>query len=63
MILRDEYDLEAFLVDKNGIVQSHTNERFIEKRNINDEKLYKEIGKCLYGKNKKILMYLKEKEL
>lgn len=35
-----KYDLEAFLVLENGLVQSHTNTEYIESRNIFEEELY-----------------------
>lgn len=44
------YQLEAFLVDENGLVQAHTSAPYIENRNINDEELYQNIGSNLYGK-------------
>ncbi|MBF4694997.1 sensor domain-containing diguanylate cyclase [Fusibacter ferrireducens] len=44
------YQLEAFLVDENGLVQAHTNAAYIENRNINDEGLYQDIGPSIYGK-------------
>ena len=45
-----DYQLEAFLVDENGLVQAHTDATYIENRNINDEELYQNIGPNLYGK-------------
>ncbi len=35
-----QYDLEAFLINENGLVQSHTNTTMIETRNIFDEAKY-----------------------
>ena len=49
-----EYQLEAFLVDETGLVQAHTNEAFIEERNISKDPLYQKIGDELYGKTNSI---------
>ncbi|GAU75811.1 sensor domain-containing diguanylate cyclase [Fusibacter sp. 3D3] len=51
------YQLEAFLVDENGLVQAHTNAPFIENRNINDEALYKNLGQRLYNKTDSINVF------
>ncbi|MBN2605054.1 MAG: diguanylate cyclase [Bacilli bacterium] len=39
-MFEEEFGLEAFLIDDNGLVQSHTKTNFIETRNIFDEKLF-----------------------
>jgi diguanylate cyclase (GGDEF)-like protein len=36
-----KYELESFLIDPNGIIQSHTNTDFIETRDIFEEEQYK----------------------
>ncbi len=46
----NDYHLEAFLVDQNGLVQAHTNPDLIENENINDLALYTEMGSSLYDK-------------
>ncbi len=51
------YQLEAFLVDENGLVQAHTNAPYIENRNINDEELYQSLGPSLYGKTDSINVF------
>lgn len=38
----DEYDLEAFLINNDGLVQSHSNSTYIEERNIFEESFYSE---------------------
>ncbi len=53
----NSYQLEAFLVDGNGLVQAHTKESYIEERNINTEPLYQEIGEALYGKTESINVF------
>jgi len=52
-----EYKLEAFLIDENGLVQAHTNEAYIEERNISKEPLYQKIGEGLFGKTKSINVF------
>lgn len=55
------YNLEAFLVDENGLVQAHTNEKLIETRNIENEVIYQEIGDPLYDRQEDInVFHLKE---
>lgn len=49
----NKYDLEAFIVDEEGTVQVHTNSKFIEKRNIYDENLYKATKEDILNINNK----------
>lgn len=44
-----DYDLEAFLVDEQGLIQAHTNPDLIENQNINDLDIYAAIGSELYN--------------
>lgn len=53
----EAYELEAFLVDENGLVQAHTNADFIETRNLNDQELYSKIGPSLYDKTNTINVF------
>lgn len=41
-LFEEEFDLEAFLISKDGLVQSHSNSSFIESRNIFDESFYEQ---------------------
>ena len=50
----DEYDLEAFLLDENGIVQVHSTDDFILERNVFDEPLYKEFKADLLKKDSEL---------
>ncbi|MBI4858614.1 MAG: GGDEF domain-containing protein [Acetobacterium woodii] len=52
-----DYNLEAFLVDENGLVQAHTNPDLIENQNINDLELYSKIGPALYNKTDTINVF------
>jgi len=57
------YNLEAFLVNKNGLVQAHTNGKFIENRNISSEVIYQKIGSPLYDKTRELnVFHIDEKE-
>jgi diguanylate cyclase (GGDEF)-like protein len=51
------YDLEAFLVDNDGLVQAHTNNKLIETRNINHEQIYEELGIYLYDKSRDLNVF------
>lgn len=51
------YDLEAFLIDENGLVQAHTNPDLIENENINDLDIYANIGPALYNKTDSINVF------
>lgn len=52
-----DYDLEAFLVDEQGLIQAHTNPDLIENQNINDLDIYAAIGSELYNKNDAINVF------
>ena len=56
----EQYGLEAFLVDENGLVQVHTNLNYIEKRNILDEEIYISNTEKLFQKKQDVSM-IKEK--
>jgi len=52
-----DYDLEAFLVDEQGLIQAHTNPNLIETQNINDLESYVAIGPNLYNKTDTINVF------
>lgn len=52
-----DYDLEAFLVDEQGLIQAHTNPNLIETQNINDLESYSAIGPSLYNKTDTINVF------
>ena len=52
-----DYDLEAFLVDEQGLIQAHTNPDLIENQNINDLDIYAAIGSELYNKTDAINVF------
>ncbi|MDO9492769.1 sensor domain-containing diguanylate cyclase [Acetobacterium sp.] len=56
-IFERDYNLEAFLVDENGLIQAHTNPNLIENQNINDLEIYSKIGPSLYNKTDKINVF------
>ncbi len=49
---KEDYNLEAFLVDKDGKVQAHPDVSQIEKRNILDDDFYKKLGPGLFKQSK-----------
>ncbi len=52
-----DYDLEAFLVDQEGLIQAHTDPNLIENQNINDLQSYAVIGPDLYNKTDTINVF------
>jgi diguanylate cyclase (GGDEF)-like protein len=53
----ENYNLEAFLINEDGLIQAHTNEDLIENCNINEIELYQIIGPSLYNKNDDINVF------
>jgi diguanylate cyclase (GGDEF)-like protein len=53
----DTYNLEAFLVDENGLVQAHTNGAMIETRNVGDEAAYRDLGSAFYRKDQDLNIF------
>ncbi len=51
------YNLEAFLVDNKGLIQVHTSDDLIEKKNILDDPIYKNIGENLLNKKDSLDIY------
>lgn len=52
------FNLEAFLIDENGLIQAHTNKDFIEKVNMFDEEIFQRLQPKIIHRKTELLSFL-----